>query len=827
MSFADTQETHEVSKNTGYDATAHTNTYLDSTLEAFLSRPIKILDYQWALNTRATFTVDPWYAYFQNAAVRKKLANFKLFKANMNVKILLNGTPFHYSRLMVSYLPLPTYNAHGLTYVSADPDIDILQQSQRMHVMVDPSQNYTAELKIPFFYPENYLLMDELLSYDLNLGTLIGLSTAKLYAASSAPTSAIDVTIMAWLTDVEMAVPTNYTEARVRTSNINGTQKKQATPPSEKKKDGLLSQVSSVVADVSRSLVDVPVIGGIASAVNTGAKIVGSIAAFFGWSKPHLLTDTTYMKPKFYSNMSYTMGSETVEKLTFDPQQCLTADPGVAGLDASDELLISTIAMRPSLIRTYEWSPGDAVDSVLALINVVPNTYRFLDLFIGKSLHMTSLAFAAYPFMYWTGSLKYRFEIVASKFHRGRIRVSYEPDGTAYSSTNYNTTYSTVIDLDGSRDITMCVPWTQEISYKEIRHDAIESVSTPGTPTLSYKNESCNGRLTISVLNKLNSPNLTDPITFNVYVSACEDTEFSVPFDKDVRGPGFSKLHYSLIESEETTGIGEGHSIMLFGASNTASEVAERGPVFFGEKVTSFRTLLKRYTLNASVTTESQTITKYNQTDFTFTNTPVPAGPFSEIVNLTKVDATTSYNYGENHLANYLANAFAGYRGSFRHKFVVGKRVPCEIYEITATRTSLAPATKRYNWPTWISIPNGKGGYEANADDQKYSTWDGTTVTPYNNNPSIEVELPYYNNRRFSPCNSRSWCLNECKLNTTETFYERFFVTVSVFFGLDSTDVNTGSICIKDYVATGEDFNFLWYLGPATFYLDYIVPPPA
>ena len=36
-------------------------------------------------------------------------------------------------------------------------------------------------------------------------------------------------------------------------------------------------------------------------------------------------------------------------------------------------------------------------------------------------------AIAALPFRYWNGSMKFRFQVVCSTFHKGRLEIRFDP----------------------------------------------------------------------------------------------------------------------------------------------------------------------------------------------------------------------------------------------------------------------------------------------------------------------------------------------------------------------------------------------------------------
>jgi hypothetical protein len=91
------------------------------------------------------------------------------------------------------------------------------------------------------------------------------------------------------------------------------------------------------------------------------------------------------------------------------------------------------------------------------------------------SIRFAACGAAAMPFKYWSGSMKYRFQVVCSAFHRGRIAVVYDPQWIDYNpggveaNTNYmkSSIYRThkispLWFLMGRREISLCTRdlWT-------------------------------------------------------------------------------------------------------------------------------------------------------------------------------------------------------------------------------------------------------------------------------------------------------------------------------------------------------------------------------
>jgi len=166
----------------------------------FFERPILIQSYEWDDNTNFFDTVSPWLQYFQHAAIRPKLLGFSRLTADLEVELRINGSPFRFAQLLVSYRPLFTYNKsyNGVSvslsdysggYLSEDgcvagttsvlptgnSNFSILARSQRQCTYMDVATSTGGKLVLPFIHPFNALRVNSLnASESSNLSTIFG-----------------------------------------------------------------------------------------------------------------------------------------------------------------------------------------------------------------------------------------------------------------------------------------------------------------------------------------------------------------------------------------------------------------------------------------------------------------------------------------------------------------------------------------------------------------------------------------------------------------------------------------------------------------------------
>jgi len=122
----------------------------------FLSRPIKIKEYQWTPSAALSVTrFNPWTEFFNNADVLDKINRYRNLRCNLRLKVLVNGNGFYYGRALLSYNPFVTDDE--VTVNRAFIAQDLIQASQKPHLLLDPTSSQGGEMLLPFLWPENYL----------------------------------------------------------------------------------------------------------------------------------------------------------------------------------------------------------------------------------------------------------------------------------------------------------------------------------------------------------------------------------------------------------------------------------------------------------------------------------------------------------------------------------------------------------------------------------------------------------------------------------------------------------------------------------------------
>ncbi|APG76864.1 hypothetical protein 2 [Beihai picorna-like virus 54] len=289
---------------------------------------------------------------------------------------------------------------------------------------------------------------------------------------------------------------------------------------------GMVSAPAHQVANLAGDLSNAPIIGPYARATQMIASGIANMAQLFGFSRPRVVEEPCSYLPRHAGHLAVTNVPDNIGSLAVDAKKEVTVDGRVVGLDGMDEMAIVPIACRESYLTTFDWSITDNPNDALYSQRITPLIFDVN----GGDYHLTPSAWTQMPFQYWKGSMEIRFKIVCSDYHRGRIRIVWDPIYFPSTYNNiYNVAYTEVIDISETRDFSVRIGWGQQTSY--LPCGRIRDLTDLIAPRAFYDafNPYCNGALTVMVVNQLTTPASTEPIEINVYTKMCEDYEVAVP----------------------------------------------------------------------------------------------------------------------------------------------------------------------------------------------------------------------------------------------------------------------------------------------------------
>lgn len=833
VTFSDSKQVTKVS----LDTTRVTNyaSLADSSISSFFSRPVKIDTITWTVGAGIGKVFNPWQAWATNPAVQSKLKFYELMRCDLNLIFQVNGSPFHFGRALIAYEPFAGFEkGDGFS----DLEGIKMKYSQRSPtVYIDPCMQDSVSMKLPYFYPTDYYLVKDTPSMDL--GILHYVDYAFLDAASTSASPNITITVFAYASNMELTIPVP-TDFTVQMDEYNP--------------EGVISKPANVVAQVASTLEGVPIIGPFAKATNIGASAISNIASLFGFSKPVDIRPATLMKRDIVSNSANTTGLAPINKLTFDPKQEVAIGPKSVGLDSShDCMTIAHVAGRKSYVMTSTWSEAQTPDTVLGTIQVTP-TYAVTQSTAGYDrIQMTALAFATLPFCYWGGSIIYTISIVASQYHRGRLKVTWLPADilpTPANLASYNTNYSAILDLDENREVDLTVSMVANVPYLFIGDPTTTTFDNTGIlagPNPDFDN----GSLYISIVNELTSPDTNSPVS--VIVSARGGPDFRVFGIKDqgseqlsvrqlaskfavingltVPPPTtlfanflFSNLdfNFQMDNADAITNQSLIKNIDIVSPANNVNYESLDNR-HHADPIVSFRNVLKRWNF-----VENQSYAKntalgsnpaFGHVRFKVYRNNMPPMTGAPLIG---VDAYNreggSYaNFTGNPLISYLKGGYIAWRGGIRYRYMntdmrVFGQSSTQPGMMFVTRSSTQPDSNPADWVLNDDFDSNSAGFfpaKGYLNSTVPTMYEGSHYTTANQQSAVEVELPYYNNKSFcltEPNTLRGSSLDgSCNqmhcLDYLTTTYEGSFAALNY----------------ASFISTADDFSFFWFIGAPTY----------
>lgn len=596
---------HIVSEEDPSRGTSDTN---DVSLGEFFARPIEIKSVEWTPGGDLDLNFSPWGEWAANPRVANRLSNFRNFRGQLCVKILLNGNQFYWGRALLSYLPLPLW-ATRTTEVGI---IDTISASQRPHLWIDPASSMGGVMKLPFYYPNDAIDITEAdVAFAFNkMGDLWLTNITSLFHASGS--DPITITFFAWCENVTLSAPTQSNMGSL--SPQAGEISVGSGQAGAEYGKGPISKPATFVKSVADALQTVPVIRPFATATSIVAGAIGSLATMFGYSRPHVLEGIRRRKIWNAGNVANCDAEDTCDSLALTSKQEVSIDPRIVGLSDADELTIKNIAGTECWFDFVDWKKEDNPHQILVSLPVTPQMWRVGAKKIPPSkegIAHTPMSYCCIPFRLWKGTINYRFQVIASGYHKGRLLFVWDPV-TSHDVPEMNTVHSRVIDIAEQRDFTISIGWGSNRPMLLVR-DPVNADTMANRTKYAGNANYQNGVLTCYVLNKLvsSSPD-TNAIFLNVIVS-CDDLEVANP---NSRVRLYTPIPTpTLVPDDDTLDPQAG----ILSDANTSGEVnapedveqiedmGNTNPTDYlphvctGERVASFRQLLKRYCYSDSI----------------------------------------------------------------------------------------------------------------------------------------------------------------------------------------------------------------------------------
>lgn len=828
VTFTDAEPGHIHDSYTELDSTRQVAMPQEVPMGDFLSRPQELAAYTWTAGGPIFHEIlYPWDLFMNHPTVQRRIANYRLFQGTLCLKIVLNGNSFLYGRLIASYIPLVQYDA--LTRWRSGVNADFVGASQKPHIYLDPCTSQGGEMRLPYLNP--FQASDVVLGDYSVLGALQIADINRLQHSSGA-SDEVTIRVYGWLENVKLSVPTDFEPISAGVFE----------PQADEYGVGAVSRPASTIAAIASRLVSAPVIGPFARATEIAASATSKIASVFGYSRPPMVTSSIY-RPLTKASIAVSNMEDDVQKLSLDVKQELSIDPRIDGACGEDPFDVKSIAQHESYLKSFTWEEGQARDSLLQNFVVTPGLFRVHGSGDNVETHLPACAYAVLPFKYWRGTMKFRFQVVCSKFHRGRLRFVYDPYGASVEPPDYNKVYSTVVDISESTDFMIECGWGQTTLWRQSNdYTNTETTFMRNTPLFwsPFDDPWGNGVLSVYIVNELTTPSdVSTEIEINTFVSVGDDFEVAVPTAEwisrlRVSNPGGTIGPNNADSLEfQPQAMEEDQADAPIASTNPDAPEATEGirlapetdpvdythAIHFGEVFKSFRPLLKRYMAHETIPVD---VTGGNTTSIQIWRWALPFVP--GIVNSPAAPATSplvdtidgKYAYGYMTHLRYLTLAHVGWKGGVRWLVDLTGFSCCNqasTLGIATRSTGCRPTNQFFALGNPTVYPTNAATRDVLVAYKDYTGLEGAMVHHPVSQPVANFEVPYYSIWRFAP----SRASEDFETFTGSDYMPCWKYGISIDEGGKWGRINT--MC-----AAAEDFSVSFFVGAPPFYLELIPP---
>lgn len=799
----------------------------------FFSRPVRMATLNLAGLTETFF--EPLHYFFnfypQN---RDRIRGFTYLHGTLHIKIAINSPARCSGAALVALQPWHTRdNGLGPLSGSTTPTLDFTQLSSLPHVFADYSNEAGGEISMPIIAPTNGLDV----TYQEQLKSAFRLIVSPLFPAQidagdsqAKPT----MTILVWLTDVSLTVPTTRLELQSDEYTIHPKDQPSSI------KVALKNTMHKILDNVTGFATDAAMMAAYAAA---------------GLSKP--INPDPHVQHVYRSvgPLSNFNGMESIPRLSADIKQEVYMDSKHLGFDGADDMDILNIAQRPAIVSTFGFATNGSplvADTVMRISPTMSNTYP-VPTTGDAAFTPCPMAFVALPFSKWRGTIKIRFKVVCSAFARGKIKIAHEPNySTGVADNDFNNLNTVIWDISQNKELIVHVPWTSNLPFKRIPllHGALGTTDVLGS----------NGALLITTVTPIIDPGMT-AIYVAAYASAGDDMVFAdmrpnlanytfAGIDATYVGtpPSFARVGEKenvereilpfgvpgAIETEELANlansflfsgrpdgskmelqsfvsnfVGDGAimtgdqqgsvlEVNIAGIDTKVDDSTQMLACCIGEKFTNMRQIIKRYTHTWTTrigTTNAEAFYTINLPD----KPPFKGWQGTASLNVDPLGILTTY--ARDSYLSYFSTAFLGYRGGFNHKY--------SVRTTTSGRNAITAARSNPGYLNGIIGLTTATTSSAYASDilQYPDTRSGALHHDMASSNCIEFNTPYNSTAKFLWSQDRT---PQVVKSTQDRGYDTAWHNVTVQY---SGAANI-PIRVDRYVAASDDFTFYMFLYP-------------
>jgi hypothetical protein len=435
--------------------TVHQSTNMETfSLDKVLHREYLIDTITWSSGS-ATGASLGQYSFplqlFNKAFISDKIKDFRFFKGGVRLMVRMTSSKFLYGKIIVQYEPI----ADGYAI-----ETNVYRMSGYPHFIVSASASEAAVFDVPFV--SMYRALNIQSHGDAEIGRF-NIRVLNPLTNISGEVSTAQIAVFAQFLEAELFLPVDslvvessggsyawtgkdYSDSMGSPGLQNNgymSAKHKGAEGRAKAKTGLISSTLDSTASLAGNLSCLPFVGDSAKMASLVAKGSSRVFKMMGLSKPTSTAATQIMRINPNSDLNYGKGVDLAPKMAMDPENAISTNPIVGGIDA-DEMNLSFVMQTPRLINIITELPASTPIAIMRMTRYDANVC-YVDQI-------------AQLFKYWSGSFKCKVYITASLMHAVRL-VFYMGRGV---NADWQTCYHRVVDVQGDTEVDMTLPYTAQ-----------------------------------------------------------------------------------------------------------------------------------------------------------------------------------------------------------------------------------------------------------------------------------------------------------------------------------------------------------------------------
>jgi len=564
-------------------------------IKTYLMKPQQIATgFFTSSDTVSTFSsVAPSFPHFFSTIPMwvEKVRGFFGIRMDLSFRLVVNATRFQQGRYMLLWKPAGGVDVSFAKNIAmiAGHVMTLVQRTQMPHAEIDINCDSEIEFKVPFSSQYNFAHVRSITN--ANFYNSMGIIQIYPYVPLNAVAGSLSCgyTLYVSAENVELISAADPQSGRFTTN----TRKKNETESEQQSVQ--MGPISSVLTRISKAtsvLSGVPLISSYAHSASWLTDVAARTASVFGYSRPVNLGKASRMTKEIFPYIANTDGPDNSFPIALSYNNELGAMTGISPTDL-DEMDFTFLATIPVYERIISWVPATVSGTALASWGVGP--------WGGLSSNVTvnGQVLQSFPpykylsnfFKFWRGTFVYKFKIVKTEFHSGRLSFSFTPRTTSQgnvstpSAINLPYIHREIVDIRIDNEVTFKVPFVSDTPWKLCR-------------SFSAGNAHITGLFSVHVVDPLVAPEtVPQTVSIIVEISMAPDVEFAVPYSNAIEYNPFygAAPQMGAFDGSSKPEVNSCNEITTtIGAMSTLDDSHNSAFLCIGEKISSLRKMLRR-----------------------------------------------------------------------------------------------------------------------------------------------------------------------------------------------------------------------------------------